>query len=416
MNRKRGHSHHRTVLSIPYIISVVGVIALGTACHQSGQNTHIGEVRLSQVESIIPDTAYAQGVSGCFAGTIDDYIVVAGGCNFPERPAADGGQKAFYKEIYIGHLLNDTIRWHRSGELPDKIAYGASISNGNELLLIGGKTPDKALNNVWRLRLSKEGNALLDSLPSLPCTFDNGGASLYKGSIYVVAGNQDGVASRSVWRLALDDLSAGWQSLPDLPGQPRTQPVVTVCKGQLFVMGGFDTGTPPYAPPSLSLDAYCLDLSTTHTALTWQRIPAPDNRHQAISVAGGCGVAVGQNILCFGGVDKDIFMDALDRIYQLQNVSEDKSNHHYLDSLREIQGLYLKHPIAWYRFNPYLLVYSLPSGTWHTTVEDTDKLSRAGASAVKIDDHDILIVNGELKPGIRSPKIIRLSISWGSLS
>ena len=34
-----------------------------------------------------------QGVSACYAGSIGHTLVMAGGCNFPDVPAADGGAK-----------------------------------------------------------------------------------------------------------------------------------------------------------------------------------------------------------------------------------------------------------------------------------------------------------------------------------
>lgn len=37
-----------------------------------------------------------QGVSAPFVGTIGKSVLVAGGCNFPTTPAAQGGKKQFY--------------------------------------------------------------------------------------------------------------------------------------------------------------------------------------------------------------------------------------------------------------------------------------------------------------------------------
>ena len=41
-----------------------------------------------------------QGVSAPFVGTIGKSVLVAGGCNFPTTPAAQGGKKQFYADIY----------------------------------------------------------------------------------------------------------------------------------------------------------------------------------------------------------------------------------------------------------------------------------------------------------------------------
>ena len=43
-----------------------------------------------------------QGISAPFAGTLDDgALLVAGGCNFPDTPAADGGTKVFYNKVWL---------------------------------------------------------------------------------------------------------------------------------------------------------------------------------------------------------------------------------------------------------------------------------------------------------------------------
>ena len=41
-----------------------------------------------------------QGVSAPFTGMINGEAVIAGGCNFPDTPAAEGGTKVFYGNIY----------------------------------------------------------------------------------------------------------------------------------------------------------------------------------------------------------------------------------------------------------------------------------------------------------------------------
>lgn len=61
-----------------------------------------------------------QGVSAPFAGSIYQNLIVAGGCNFPDVPAAKGGTKRFYADIYeLPHPdKNPNGQWHKIGELP----------------------------------------------------------------------------------------------------------------------------------------------------------------------------------------------------------------------------------------------------------------------------------------------------------
>lgn len=70
-----------------------------------------------------------QGVSAPFVGTIGKSVLVAGGCNFPTTPAAQGGKKQFYADIYeLTNIDDDTQQWHKIAQLPQPLAYGVSVS------------------------------------------------------------------------------------------------------------------------------------------------------------------------------------------------------------------------------------------------------------------------------------------------
>jgi len=52
------------------------------------------------------NAGYNLGVSAMFAGVSSDRLVIAGGANFPDKPAADGGRKAYYNDIFV---LEDSV-------------------------------------------------------------------------------------------------------------------------------------------------------------------------------------------------------------------------------------------------------------------------------------------------------------------
>lgn len=49
-----------------------------------------------------------------YAGLIDDNLIIAGGCIFPDVPAADGGRKVFKKDLF----QFDGKKITKAGELP----------------------------------------------------------------------------------------------------------------------------------------------------------------------------------------------------------------------------------------------------------------------------------------------------------
>lgn len=41
------------------------------------------------------------GLASPFAGSYKNWVLVAGGCNFPDIPAAAGGKKKYYDDIFL---------------------------------------------------------------------------------------------------------------------------------------------------------------------------------------------------------------------------------------------------------------------------------------------------------------------------
>ena len=76
----------------------------------------------------------SKGVSAAFTGILDGNLIVAGGCNFPGVPAAEGGKKVYYRDI----LMLDGSEWKKIGELPEEVAYGVSVVTDDKLIFVGG--------------------------------------------------------------------------------------------------------------------------------------------------------------------------------------------------------------------------------------------------------------------------------------
>lgn len=58
-------------------------------------------IYITEVESIPGEFGnISKGISASFAGLIDEKLIVAGGCNFPDTAAADGGKKYFTRTFF----------------------------------------------------------------------------------------------------------------------------------------------------------------------------------------------------------------------------------------------------------------------------------------------------------------------------
>lgn len=327
------------------------------------------------------------GLSGMFAGALNDtMIVVAGGCNFPENPLGADSKKHFYEGVYLVNPADGTMQ--RCGSLPMKMAYGATATTKNGLLLIGGADAEKSIAGTWLLTIA-EGRASLSDLPALPVTIDNAAAAAIDAKVYVAGGSQDGKPGRGLYMLDMDDMAAGWRKIADMPGNARVQPVMAAAKDAagddcLWIWGGF-AGRYDGNEPTLELTG----LKYVPQSETWSELPPLlDTNGEAVSVGGGAAATLSDGrIAIIGGVNKDIFIDAL------RNQAPD----------------YLEHPKEWYRFNGKVLIYDPMTGT-NSALPYRPELARAGASAVAMSGSRLAVTGGELKPRIRTAQTLLLGL------
>lgn len=350
------------------------------------------------------DTAYRKGVSAAYAGLIGHRLVLAGGCNFPDRPAADGGAKRYYDDVFV--LATDTAgtTWHRVGRMPAAAAYGATLPTDDGLAFIGGTGPNGPTAQVAELRLTANGaTAEWSALPALPVSLDNMGGARLGRRLYIAGGNADGVPSRRVFSLSLDNPEAGWHEEEPIPGPPRVQPVAVALryKGEmcLYVFGGFAAGSAD-REPSLSLDA----LRYTPSTRRWTRVAPPvDEKRDGLALGGGAGYAWGDTAaVCLGGVNKSVFLDALRREAQIEQ-ARTEGNDRLRTQLEAAKHDYMTQSPAWHRFNSRVLRYSADTDRW-TVVGHAGQAARAGAALVGNGD-TFYWLGGELKPGVRTPDL-----------
>ena len=358
-----------------------------------------------------------RAVSGHFAGIVDGQLTTWGGCNFPDVPCADGGQKVFYPKAYGASVTvpEGTVYIGGQGPLPapplGECPNAAEIKSDNECLLV-------------EMRHSPKGGAGR-GLPPLPKPLDNFAACYGVDRIFVAGGQTDGVLNRDVYALDWPD-GKEWvkiAALPSLSPNPssesegdfngRLQPCMAVQNAPegkaLYIFGGY---RPPLTPPlggepkvggrrvsQQDATVYLKGLKLNLKTLEWQEIASPptplrgegsfaaenlpprgeDWRGAVGSCCAPCGYS---HILFFGGVNYDIFLSAI----------QGKQD-----------SLYLRHEPSWYKFRSDVLAYHTITDSWMTIPGDT-ALARAGAALTPFEG-GWFYSGGETMPGIRSDKI-----------
>ncbi len=330
---------------------------------------------------------YTLGVSACYAATYDSTILLAGGCNFPETPAAEGGAKKYYKGVYSASLYGAELHWKKVGELPEASAYGVSLQYGNKLIIAGGMNEQGSSDKVHMLEILNDG-CHVEQLPSLPYKIDNAAGAVAGNFIYIAGGNADGAPSTKVLMLDVNNVADGWNEITPFPGKGRVQPVCAATSRALYLWGGF-TSKSENSDATVHCDGAKFDFLTGNWSMLPQFI---DENNHPFTLSGGTAIAVGnERIVATGGVNREIFEDAISGTYKCIPQKE-----------------YMLQSAGWYKFNDRLLLFDVATESWDIVTRD-NKFARAGA-VLATDGETLFYVGGELKPGIRTPEILQFSI------
>ena len=346
-----------------------------------------------------------KGVSAAYAALIDDNLLVAGGCNFPDKLGFEGGKKVFYDEILLFNKTQN--QWQTIGKLPEAAAYGVSVAIPDGYLWIGGQTATNSLANCYKVQYSKEKALTLNSFPALPEPLDNFSGASVGSKVFVAGGNASGKASNKVFYIntATDK---EWKQLPDFPGDARVQPVLAAIEKDndtlLYVLGGFFGGDATKTP---TMGEKILAFSLKQQQ--WHEVALQENPNKEIfSLTGATALAIDNRyIACFGGVNHSLFINTITDLYHLgkdTSLTDDQRKQKNYDYMSH----YMTQPIEYYKFNQECYLFDTHTKQW-SVLDTQPDFARAGATLVGTPS-EFYLIQGELKPGVRSPKTYKLKI------
>ena len=329
----------------------------------------------------IPDAAYAKGVSAPFCGVVGDALVVAGGANFPDKSLLEGGAKRVYADIWA-YKAGD---WVHAGLLPDSTAYGATFAVDDALILAGGNVCGVTTDKVYELKL-QDGKAVLRALPPLPVPMEQGGWTRDGDRLYLVGG----VGTTGVYACTVGTYE--WTKVADLP-EPLVQPVAFASGGRLYVWGGFNPETLAVSDKGIAMELPVIPSDTSVIPSEAKESPwratAPIPDEGTFVGATGATLPDGQ-LAVVGGVNRAIFARAL------HNTPEDRIP-------------YLSKEPAEYQFRQAVYAFDPVTETW-AQPGSVPACALAGPGVAAFGATALYIAGGELKPGVRSPKIF--SLTW----
>ncbi|HEH9419373.1 TPA: N-acetylneuraminate epimerase [Aeromonas sobria] len=223
-------------------------------------------------------------------------------------------------------------------------------------------------------------------LPETPVPFKNGAGVIDKNNIYIGLGS----AGSSWYKLDAQAKEKKWIALADFPGGPREQATAAFIGGNIYVFGGI--GKNRDGLTQVFNDVHMYQPKTNH----WVKLMS----HSPLGMAGHVTVVHNDKVFMTGGVNQNVFNGYFD---DLNTAGNDKN------IVARVTSNYFDKKTEDYFFSKALLAFDPSSLQW-SFVGESPWFGTAGSSAVN-DSNKIYIINGEVKPGLRTDAVFQLDFS-----
>lgn len=370
----------------------------------------------------MPGKEIQPGLAGAFAGVHNSALIVAGGTNFPDglpwskREDGSSPEKVYNKDIYV---LQKDKSWEISDtKLPYGFSYGVSVPVNDGLICIGGEwqeydtdTHKFISDKVFILKHLGNGKIAIDttSIPDLPEAVSAMSGARIGDYIYIAGGNNGKTETKNFWRFNLVKRDK-WEILKPWPGEPRSHHIAVAqndgVKDCLYLFSG------RYKDPEKGWQFLKNSYKYDPVNDSWTKLADVGinlSNRKSICVMAATGIKVGANhIAVLGGASGDLFRLVEQDLPERIKILKDKGKIAEARNLTaEKWKIYSEHP----GFSRDIVVYHTITNSWTSMGKVPESLiagltvgSHVTTTAVQWDDK-IIIVNGEVRPGVRSPKI-----------
>ncbi|MBX2815535.1 MAG: sodium transporter, partial [Saprospiraceae bacterium] len=341
-----------------------------------------------EILSSIPAADSAQehaGLAGPFVGIDGRYLLIAGGANFPNGPAWEGGNKVFHDQIYAYDL--EEGRWLAKGDdrLTSRLAYGFSSPLEDGIFCAGGFDGTSYSDQCFVIRF--DGTSFhQEVLPDLPTACaDMAGGQIGKW-IYLTAS----CGGKHFWRINTEAFSNGWESLPVWPGANRSHAMVVVqSNGEedcLYLIKGRWRQEDGISQLLEDVQLYQPSLSQ------WRELkPSPGNGDFTLSA--GTALPLGAtHVLLLGGAEGNM-LNTLESLGSQIEVEGRQDLIPFRDSL-------MRHHSG---FSRAVWTFNTVTETW-SSMPALPQAAQVNTTALRWGE-DLILPSGEIAPCIRTPDI-----------
>lgn len=226
-------NRHAPIPSLPVLAAWCIFLIVMSAAKAQSEPAHLNWKELPS----IPDPV---GFAAPFAGVSGGALVVAGGANFPGAMPWEGGQKVWYDSIFV--LTKPDGTWLSGFKLPRPLGYGVSVTTPDGVLCAGGSDAHQNVKDVFQISW-RNGQIEIKKFPPLPLPLANACGALVGNIVYLAGGTEEPDATNALknfWSLDLGAAHPKWRELEPWPGPARMLAVAGAFNNDFFLFSGVE--------------------------------------------------------------------------------------------------------------------------------------------------------------------------------
>ena len=338
------------------------------------------------------------GFAGAINGVNNNVLIVAGGSNFPNGLPWEGGRKAYSDKIFVLKKNGNDFIWNKKVKsvLPEPIAYCGNTSTPSGIIYIGGENENGISNKCFLLKWNEHKNEVaIRPLPDLPVALTNVAVTNIDNIVFAAGGDDTKSSSNGFFSIDLNDENSQWKTLPSLPIALANATAIAQSGKEgkeIFIIGG----------RSKTSSGISVLHNTTFAfepqKQQWRKCADISDGKNTTNLSAASGVALGENEILITGGDNGKTFHQIEIL--ISKIASAKSPEEKAKLTTEKNNLSIHHN----GFDKSLLLYNTNGDAW-TKIGELPFFTHVTTTDV-LWGNKIIISNGEIKPGIRTPDVM----------
>lgn len=375
---------------------LIGLLMMNNPNH--AQNAQHTKLHWSVAAELRNGAHTSIGFAGMVSGISQGKLLMAGGANFPELLPFQGGKKYFSDSVYILESEKGNYNWlsAKTIKLTQPIAYACFATTDKGVFYAGGENAMGISAAAYLLAWNDTLQAIeIKNLPSLPIAVTSSAATAIGNKVFVACG--DGVKSSTdkFFVLDLEEKTPDWKSLPSAPKALASASLVAV-DNTLYLIGG--RTKMPDGISILHASVFSFNIEKNQ----WQtRADIFDGQKVTPFTASAAFETEGRYIVMVGGDKGDVFHNIEEYLSCIAKAASPEK--------KKVLSLQKNKLVMHHQgFSTDVLRYDTQKDIWEK-IGYMPYPAQVTTSAT-LWNSSFFICSGEIRPGVRSPKVIQLEM------